>query len=440
MHKGLSFLWFFIGLGSMLQVLFSLSMTEILVLLMAPFLTFTEISHMRRTGVVPFFWMAILLFCGCVVSLIVNHVEFYQAIRGVSVTGIIICSIVVGHYMLRKCPQGLKWYFIGVMFSGFICIFVFQRSVEIADAGTTDVNAIMSGPLFWIQRLSALLLTPVFAFYLRVPLFYSVGAPIFMTFFSIVYSSSGRAAALSFLASAALVFLGRKKQESMAALGKHFMVLFCGAIIFVFIAKAGYQWAALNNYLGEGAREKYERQSAGGSGIIKLIIGGRSDAFVGLLAVADSPILGKGYWAKDTEGYYETFLSRYGTLDDYDEYYKRRMYYARMGFHRERMISCHSHITSFWLWYGLPGLLFWIYVIYVIFRYLKRDVAAVPQWFYWLVAGIPGLIWHIFFSPFNNRFGLPLLVVGMLIARAVRFGKYQLPWEMIKEIEEAERK
>ena len=59
--------------------------------------------------------------------------------------------------------------------------------------------------------------------------------------------------------------------------------------------------------------------------------------------------------------------------------------------------------------------------------------------FYWLAAGVPGLMWHMLFSPFHSRVELPLYVVGMLIARAVRLGKYQLPYAMIREIEEVER-
>lgn len=440
MKKKLSILWFVLGLGSSLQVVFSLSISEFLVVLLAPFIIASEISHMRRTGVMTFFWMAVLLFCGCIVSLVANHAEFYQVIRGVSITGLIICSVVVGHYMLRNCPQGLKWYFIGAMLSGFICIFIFQRTVEVVSVGGDDVDSIMSGPLFWIQRLSSLLITPVLAFYLKLPLAYSIGAPLFMFFFSVLYSASGRAAALSFIGSAALVMIGRKKRKSMAALGRHFTLIFCLAVIGVYAAKAGYQWAALNNYLGEKARAKYEHQTAGGSGIVKLLIGGRADAFVGLLAVADSPIIGKGYWALDTEGYYEEFLAKYGNPDDYEQYIKNKLYYASNGYATQKLIACHSHITSFWVWYGLPGLLFWLYVIYVIFRFLRHDVAVVPQWYYWLAAGVPGLLWHICFSPFNNRIGLPLLVVGMLLARAIRFGRYQLPKSMIMEIEESERK
>jgi hypothetical protein len=79
-----------------------------------------------------------------------------------------------------------------------------------------------------------------------------------------------------------------------------------------------------------------------------------------------------------------------------------------------------------------------MYVLYVVFRYLRYDACAMPQWFFWLAAGVPGFMWALLFSPFNSRVGLPLWVVGMLMARAVRQGKYRLPESMAAEIEKSE--
>ncbi len=437
-----SFFWFVLGLGVQLQVVFSLSITEVVVLLYTPFILASELPQMRRTGVLTFFNMAVLLVIGCIVSLIVNHAEFYRALRGLSVTGLILCSVVVAHRMIRTHPAGLKWFFIGAMMSTILCTFVFQRSVEVASVGGEDLDSIMSGPLFWIGRVKEVLSMPSTAFYLKMPLLYSSGVQIFLAVFSMMISASGRSAALGALGCAAMVIIGRKKRKSIATIGRHFAILLSLAVIGIFAAKTVYQWAALNNYLGEKARAKYEHQSSGGNSIVKLLIGGRADSFVGLLAIADSPIFGKGYWAPDTNGYDEEFLAKYGNLDDFEQYLKTRMHYAEMGIdvRSQKMISCHSYITSFWLWYGLPGLLFWIYVVYVVFRYLRQDAPAVPQWFFWLAAGVPSFLWALCFSPFNMRFPLPLWVVGMLIARAVRLGKCHLPFEMIREIEENERK
>ena len=433
--------WFILGLGTQLQIISSLSISEILILCCAPFILKAELPNMRKHGVLTFFYMAVLLLFGCIVSLIVNHAATYQVIRGLSVTGIIVCSVIVSYRMLRIDPDGLKWYFIGTMLSTFLCTFIFKRAVEVATVRSEDISAIVSGPLFWIERLKALFLTPVTAFYLQIPLAYSAGISILLAVFSILTSASGRSAALGSLGAAAIVIIGRKSQKDIQSMGRHFILLFCIAVLGIFVAKSAYQWAAVNNYLGEKSRVKYEHQTSGGTSIVQLLIGGRISAFVGMLAIADSPIWGKGYWALDTELYYEKFLSMYGNPMDYEEYIKRKSYFAEKGItiRESKIIACHSYITSFWLWFGFPGLLFWIYVVYIVFRYLKFDAYAVPQWFFWLAAGVPSFLWALCFSPFSSRIGLPLWVVGMLMSRAVRQGIYCLPDSMLIEIENSER-
>ena len=160
-------------------------------LIAAPFLFMSELPYMRQHGVMLFFKMTVFLFFGCIVSLAVNHAQFYQVIRGVSITGIMVCMVVVGHYLLRNDPIGLRWYFVGNLLSMFICVFIFQRSVEVTSAGGADVETIMAGKLFWIQRLDSLLSTPILVNYLGMPLFYSAGVPLFIALFSITTSYIG---------------------------------------------------------------------------------------------------------------------------------------------------------------------------------------------------------------------------------------------------------
>ena len=190
--------------------------------------------------------------------------------------------------------------------------------------------------------------------------------------------------------------------------------------------------------LGEEARTKYELQTRGESGIMRLLLGGRGDAFIGLLACRDKPIVGWGPWATDYGARYrDEFMEKYGTWEDYEELRK-----MREGGYLDRMmlISAHSHITEFWLYYGIGGLAFILYVIFVLFRFLKYDIAEVPQWYAWLACSIPGLIWHIFFSPFAARVGTPMFLVACLMARAVRLGRFVLPNDMMREIGELERR
>ena len=145
------------------------------------------------------------------------------------------------------------------------------------------------------------------------------------------------------------------------------------------------------------------------------------ESFCGLIACADKPIVGFGPWAMDEDGYKEEFLAKYAAREDYEKYVN--MMYYRGYDYEMRLIPCHAYITEFWLWYGIFGLIFWLYILFVLARYLKQDCWAVPQWFAWLACAIPGFCWGIFFSPLGNRFAPFLLVVACLMARAESYAK-----------------
>ena len=438
MNKKLSIIWFLVGFGSQLQVLFSLSFSEILVAIAAPLLLFSEMSHMRRTGVATFLTLSFFVTVGCIVASLANNTIYAFAMRGLSVCVIVSCSVIFSHWLIRKNPNGFKWMFLGGAISLIVCIFVFRRSVEVSMYGD-DVRSIMSGQLFWSQRISPWILLPTRGWYLNQSPIVNAVAPLISAIVALVYSSgSGRSSALSAIAFSALTIIGGKRQSTMRRVSRHFWMIVLVAVVSIGIMHVSYRMLATKGMLGDKALEKYELQTRGEKGIMRLLLGGRADSFIGLLACRDKPIVGWGPWAEDTNGYRREFMEKYGTIEDFVDQIKR----DEGGYYESRLnlISCHSHITEFWLWFGLPGLLFIIYILFVFIRFLRQDAAAVPQWFAWLACGIPGMIWHIFFSPFHARVGLPLMVVACLMARAVRRGSFQLPNEMIKEIVEAERK
>lgn len=446
MIKNFKYIWFLFGLGSQLQVVASLSFTEIFVYLAGPILFVRELSHMKRNGIMPFWWFSMAVLANAVLAIVVNHTEFHYALRGMAVVCLLPCAIVVGHWMLRKDMNGFKWMLIGIAISTVLCTFVFHRSVEVAmlargSRSSEEVSeAIMGGPIFWINRLGAWATLFPKGWYMQCPTFMAAGLPLAMAAFSLLTSASGRSAALGALGSAVLVILGGKRPGTIRKrICKNFWLLCVAGIVMIFVFKAVYQTSASTGMLGEKARVKYEQQTQGDSSIKKLLLGGRMESFCGLIACIDKPIIGFGPWARDEVGYTREFLSKYGTYEDYDSYLKHEQYGFMMGFDAH-LIPCHAYITEFWLWYGIAGLLFWLYIVFVLIRYLRQDCYVVPQWYMWLAAAIPGYMWGVFFSPFSDRVGSMVFVVAVLMARAVRQGCQPLPAEMLAEIQKVERK
>lgn len=434
MPKKLTLIWLLLGLGSRLQVVASLSITEIIVLVATPSLLMKNHLQMRRDGIWPLFIVSLLVILGCIVGSIANQTPLEFVLRGLAVTCLISCTIIFSHWILRKDPGGFKWYILMVPLSAILSTFIFKSSVEMSMLGESS-EEIISGPIYWITRLNPLIMAPVKGWYLQTPVIVNIFAPLFMAGFSMLTTISGRSAALGSVAFVALVIIGGKRETSMIRVSRNFWKICAFGVILIAVLYISYKTSARLGWLGEEARIKYERQTSGGQGGIgRLLLGGRAEAFIGLLACRDKPIVGWGPWAADENGYTEEFIEKYGTPEDVTALYKIR-YSGKMHGNGREFLSCHAYLTEFWAWYGIAGLIFWIYIIFILLRYLKEDCYAVPQWFAWLACSIPSMFWGIFFSPFQDRFGVPMFVVACLMARAVRKGMFRLPFEMIQELE-----
>lgn len=148
-----------------------------------------------------------------------------------------------------------------------------------------------------------------------------------------------------------------------------------------------YGSAVEDGLLGRAALEKYREQTGGE---VPLILGGRTESLVSIQAIADSPIIGHGSWARD---------KRYA-----DMFYAARV---RLGLpmenplaQRSDLIPTHSHLFGAWVEAGLAGGIFWIWVIgtivmAVLALFRGGRTALAPLACYAATA----LLWSTLFSP-----------------------------------------
>ena len=433
-------MWFLLGLGSQLQIVASLGVSELAIFLIAPLIFLSEHKYMKQSGMTTFFGVSLLVVIGCAISCVANRPESRFVLRGFAVVCLTPCIIIVVHRMLRKRMDGIKWFLVGYAISGVVSTFVFQKSVEVTmqAGGVSGIDAadmIMSGPIYWIQRLSPFITLYPQGWYISCPFTISWLSPLFVVALAIFTSISGRAVAIGSIATTVLILLGGKTPSQIRRrICKNFWFLVILAIAGINCISVGYRILAQNGTLGEEARVKYENQTKGSHSIGQLLLGGRMASFCGLLACVDKPIVGFGPWAMDRGGYTQKFLEKFATAEDYNNYLSMIQFFSRIGIRRESLIECHSYIVEFWCWYGIAGLIFWLYALFVLVRYLKEDCYAIPQWYMWLAGGIPMYIWDIFFSPFGNRVPRILMLVACLMVRAVRKGRVRMPNSMRAEI------
>jgi hypothetical protein len=227
-----------------------------------------------------------------------------------------------------------------------------------------------------------------------------------------------------------LLWLGGKKQKTMLRIRANFGLLCLVGVVVIGIIGQVYRYAAVHGYMGEEQLYKYEEQSKRGNDMLSLLISGRTGSFAALLTAIDKPIIGHGSWALDYKGYYRSFLVKYGTDDEMDLYLKSAVGRGEAI----AWIPGHSQIMNGWTWYGIFGLVFWLYVLYLCLTTLKNYLWVIPQWYGYLCLSLPVALWGIFFSPFGARIPSVLIFVMCLFVKAVVERRIKLPSQMLEEI------
>lgn len=149
-----------------------------------------------------------------------------------------------------------------------------------------------------------------------------------------------------------------------------------------------YGVVASQGLLGEFAREKYESQS---TGVFGILFGGRTEIFVSTQAIADSPIIGHGSWAKDPR--YSVLLLELDNLG-----YEVNQYLAE-----SELIPTHSHLFGAWVEAGIVGAIFWLWLAFLAFRVMS-NLFLVREPLSPLITLVGFLlIWDILFSPFGAQ-------------------------------------
>ena len=107
-------------------------------------------------------------------------------------------------------------------------------------------------------------------------------------------------------------------------------------------------------------------------------------------AIADSPIIGHGSWAKDV--YYVAILRDILESNGF----------KATGESDEDLIPSHSHLLGAWVELGLLGGLFWIIVLIIatLAFYSCIRKPRIPATLVGFV--LVSLIWDVLFSPFAN--------------------------------------
>ena len=433
-----SFWLFLLGLFSETQihVVGSIGISELIVYVLAPLVFMQDYHMLKHDKFMPAILLAMSAMLGCVIACWHNSTPLPAALRGFATAYSVFAVPVVLHSLLRNNIMGFRWMLLGIAFSGIITIFGFYNSTELAkNAGVASdtMSDLMGGEVFWLSHFGAWPVLPVQGWYLATPTPYAIIAPLIITGYTLIVSASGRSAIMTALLSSALIFIGGKSRRRLAMMQRNIVFILIFGIVLLGIVASFYKYAGRVGLLNEKAQQKYEYQmkravAEKGFHPLKMLMAGRVEFFVGLYECIKSPIVGYGPWALDTEGIYEDFLRKYGSPEDYDNYAREQAYLSKVfQTRRYGLISGHSQILQFWLAYGILGLPYWLYAVYLVCQFFKRYLSFLPQFYGFFVVFSMSFLWDVFFSPFSKRMEYGLFITVLLLIRASAMGRIVLP-------------
>jgi hypothetical protein len=364
--------------------------SEILVLVMAPFLL---VRHGERAFRREYLWFYLLLFgwfLGTIMSDVYMDSPFSSRLKGIARVVFFGLDFIVLAILINRKARGLIVFALSM-------IPVRIMGVR-ALAGEFSIQW-----KFGLGICAAVVLTLISShFYAQRKYWTSVFLSLFLAALNLIFAA--RSAILVALVSCALIMpvfvdmpnkpnKGKRGARAPAGRGKDLaraMILLLLAGAGAYLANKAVEWGASHNLFSEGTQEKFQQQASGKLG---MLIGGRPETLVAIQAIRDSPILGHGSFAMDVR-YLEMMQDiqyeyGYTETDEPEET-------DTPG------IPTHSHLTLAWVDSGILGGIFWIYIMILTIRAILALAflrpALAPLYCYFLVE----FVWDILYSPMGS--------------------------------------
>lgn len=411
---------FVAGLLSFLQVrvIGYMSMIEPVFLMLAPLYLYGRHRRIWSGKLRTFLLLALAWLGSGVLTDAVRGTNVQDSLKG-SVTVVLwMACLICVYVMFATRLAAIKWYALGLACSSFISLYYFQPGTLIgraADKGG-DVSSVLDFRSAYVGvfgRFVAAFAILAFGKWPRIV----IGV---MVAFAIVCFVFGSRSAGGMYLVASLMTYYFYRQAARTRGGSHAapmskarrLRLGLGFAAVCVMTIAGYQVVASRGWLGQLALARTAETTDTKIGVMA----GRVAIVSGALAIIDSPLLGYGYWAKDTHGYFERGCALIGLPD----------VSAWLATQPEMLMPGHSYIVSSWVFYGLWGGVFWIYVLWFLIRFVLRYLPGDLEYLPYALITVVGLMWSVMFSPFGQRPATAAALV-FLVVLAERAERRRLP-------------
>lgn len=183
---------------------------------------------------------------------------------------------------------------------------------------------------------------------------------------------------------------------------RHPYALIFLAVLVPYLSGLIYVEGASSGIFGDDARLKLAAQSSDAADpVLAILAGGRTEFYSSTAAISDSPIIGYGSWARSAYYYniYSEQLHAHGTPEQINEIDSH-------VFIGEPLIPTHSHLLGAWVEEGIVGALFWLFVLRMALRSMRRAIDLTSGVQVLVLVLSASFLWNLFFSPFGGEMRL----------------------------------
>ena len=365
--------------------------SEILAYLSYIFIDWTVYKQNRK--VVVLIYMAFVWLLGVILSDVYNSTPTIDALKGAFNVLFLIMLIPFVYWMIYDSPRRILYYALGY---GIAKIVQFHSGVGLEVARGSLDDMVIWRVYFYYDAAIAV----AGWLYYKSKHIYAYFFMMSFAFWSLSCVSRNVFLSMS-LAVAVLYYIDRISKDSpmdtIWRFRNKILGLFLTLIVAFTCVKYTYENLASSGMLGERVYEKYLLQKNQKGGIAS----GRSDSAISIALALKKPIFGYGSYAKN-EGNIANITAKELGLNWKGE--------------RKEMLPGHSHIWGSWVYAGIGGLIFWVYVlIYLVKRFKEGIMLVNPKLLGYTMFLFMSNIWNILFSPFQGRFSLVSLLVLFMV-------------------------
>lgn len=368
-----------------IRIVGTFSYTE---LLLIPCIIF---GFAKFKGIGKIMFLSILWLIGCIIANNINDINKIDSLKGEFFIIVFIFLIPPIYWLLHDDPRRIIFFFLGSGISGiFAPEFAQDRTIS---EFLSNENFRFYAWFGFITGISGLL-------YFCKRKYLSIIIMEVSSIIGLFYGSRNAFFSTTIAAACLLFFISfiNKKHEH-ALFKKKFPYILIIILISLFAINYSYEFLAENMILGEEAYNKYVKQKSYGN----ILEGGRGETFMGIELIKNKPITGYGSYAKDTYGYREKYASEHNVI-------------YNSNIRETRYLPSHSHLIGAWMQNGILGGIFWLYVLFILWKFIKSGSLFCEKDLLGLIMfKTVALIWDILFSPFGDRVSFLFLFLTLFV-------------------------